>query len=31
LRLYDAPHEFSLTMQDEAFAWLDKVLEHRRQ
>ena len=22
-RLYDAPHEFNATMQDEAFAWLD--------
>lgn len=22
-RLYDAPHEFNVTMQDEAFAWLD--------
>lgn len=24
-RLYDAPHEFNLTMQRDAFAWLDKV------
>jgi len=23
-RLYDAPHEFTAGMQDEAFAWLDK-------
>jgi dienelactone hydrolase len=25
-RLYDAPHEFNATMQDEAFAWLDAEL-----
>ena len=25
-RLYDAPHEFNATMQDDAFAWLDKTL-----
>lgn len=30
-RLYDAPHEFNLTMQSDAFAWLDKVLKDRRQ
>lgn len=29
-RLYDAPHEFNLTMQQDAFGWLDRVLEHRR-
>jgi hypothetical protein len=23
-RLYDAPHEFNATMQDDAFAWLDR-------
>ncbi len=26
-RLYDAPHEFNATMQDEAFAWLDARLQ----
>ncbi len=26
-RLYDAPHEFNITMQDEAFAWLDARLQ----
>jgi len=26
-RLYDAPHEFNVTMQDEAFAWLDARLQ----
>ncbi len=25
-RLYDVPHEFNAVMQDDAFAWLDKVL-----
>lgn len=25
-RLYDAPHEFNLTMQQDAFAWLDRRL-----
>ena len=29
-RLYDAPHEFNLTMQQDAFGWLDRVLKHRR-
>ena len=27
MRLYDAPHEFNVTMQDEAFAWLDAQLK----
>lgn len=26
-RLYDAPHEFNATMQDEAFAWLEARLQ----
>ena len=25
-RLYDAPHEFNLAMQDDAFVWLDRQL-----
>ena len=25
-RIYDAPHQFNLAMQDEAFAWLDRWL-----
>ena len=25
-RLYDAPHEFNLAMQDDAFIWLDRLL-----
>ncbi|MCI0539465.1 MAG: dienelactone hydrolase family protein [Verrucomicrobiales bacterium] len=29
-RLYDAPHEFNATMQDEAFAWLDARLQPAR-
>ncbi|MGH7958417.1 MAG: dienelactone hydrolase family protein [Opitutaceae bacterium] len=28
-RLYDAPHEFNATMQDDAFAWLDRHLNKR--
>lgn len=28
-RLYDAPHEFNLRMQQDAFAWLDQVLKPR--
>jgi dienelactone hydrolase len=27
-RFYDVPHQFSLAMQDDAFAWLDKHLGH---
>ena len=30
-RLYDAPHEFNQTMQQDAFDWLDRRLESRRQ
>lgn len=26
-RLYDAPHEFNATMQDDAFAWLDRQFQ----
>ncbi len=26
-RLYDAPHEFNATMQDDAFGWLDRQLK----
>jgi dienelactone hydrolase len=26
-KLYDAPHEFNLTMQSDAFLWLDKMLK----
>ena len=29
-RLYDAPHEFNTAMQDEAFAWLDAILQPAR-
>lgn len=29
-RLYDAPHEFNATMQEEAFAWLDALLHPTR-
>ncbi|NLV42380.1 MAG: hypothetical protein GXY15_14305 [Candidatus Hydrogenedentes bacterium] len=25
-RLWDVPHQFSIEMQDEAFAWLEKQL-----
>jgi dienelactone hydrolase len=28
-RFYDVPHRFTLAMQDDAFAWLDRQLEHR--
>jgi len=27
-RFYDAPHRFTLAMQDEAFSWLDQKLEN---
>jgi len=27
-RFYDAPHRFTLAMQDEAFSWLDRKLEN---
>ena len=26
-RFYDEPHRFTVAMQDEAFAWLDKHLK----
>ena len=26
-RFYDEPHQFTLAMQDDAFAWLDKQLK----
>ena len=26
-KLYDTPHEFNLTMQKDAFLWLDTVLK----
>ena len=29
-RLYDAPHEFNATMQDESFAWLDALLQPKK-
>lgn len=29
-RFYDAPHRFTLAMQDEAFQWLDRHLENKR-
>jgi dienelactone hydrolase len=28
-RFYDVPHQFTLAMQDEAFAWLDRQLQHQ--
>ena len=28
-RFYDAPHLFTLAMQNEAFAWLDQQLDHQ--
>ncbi len=28
-RFYDVPHRFTLAMQDDAFAWLDRQLGHR--
>lgn len=28
-RFHDAPHQFTKPMQDEAFAWFDKHLQHR--
>lgn len=28
-RLYDEPHRRTIAMQDEAFDWLDKKLNHR--
>jgi hypothetical protein len=27
-KLYDAPHEFNLAMQNDAFSWLDMVLNN---
>lgn len=29
-KLYDAPHEFNLDMQEDAFAWLNKVFNNHR-
>jgi pimeloyl-ACP methyl ester carboxylesterase len=29
-RLYDAPHEFNATMQDDAFTWLDRQFQPKR-
>lgn len=29
-RFYDEPHRWTIPMQDEAFAWLDAQLDHRR-
>ena len=29
-RLDDAPHEFNAVMQDEAFVWLDAILQPAR-
>jgi hypothetical protein len=27
-RFYDAPHRFTMGMQEEAFAWFDGILEN---
>jgi hypothetical protein len=29
-KLYDSPHEFNLMMQDDAFTWLDKLLQNAK-
>jgi hypothetical protein len=26
-KLYDSPHEFNISMQDDAFLWLDRILK----
>jgi hypothetical protein len=28
-RIYDEPHQFTRAMQDDAFAWLDRELDHK--
>jgi hypothetical protein len=28
-RFYDVPHRFTLAMQDDVFAWLDRQLDHQ--